>query len=117
MNKLVPKVSVGDNDPKIEGEVMQLFNVSGLSERQPDHSSADLQLNKTARKKKRTRKYQNLRKVRTGKFTEENPQMKLRRKNPTTRNITRLQLCIKLENTELSNKIYSFNIIQHHTTP
>ena len=26
MNKLVPKVSVGDNDPKIEGEVMQLFN-------------------------------------------------------------------------------------------
>ena len=39
------------------------------------------------------------------------------KKNPATRNITRLQLCIKLENTELSNKIYSYNIIQHHTTP
>ena len=79
MNKLVPKVSVGDKDPQIEGGITPLFNVSGLSQRQPDQTSADLQLNKTARRKKRTRKYQNLRKVRTGKFTEENPQMKLRK--------------------------------------
>ena len=49
-NKLVPKVSVGDKDPKIEGEI---FNVSGLSERQPDQSSADLQFNKTARRRKK----------------------------------------------------------------
>ena len=44
-------------------------------------------------------------------------QGKLLWKNHATRNITRLQLCIKLENTELRNKIYSYNIIQHHTTP
>ena len=69
MNKLVSKVSVGDKDPKIEGEIMPLFNVSGLSERQPDHSSAGLQSNKTARRKKRTwkkitQKYKNEKKVR-----------------------------------------------------
>merc|ERR1712055_1020455 len=43
--------------------------------------------------------------------------LKYQKKNPATRNITRLQLCIKLENTQLRNKIYSYNIIQHHTTP
>ena len=48
---------------------MQLFNGSGLSQRQPDHSSAALQLNKTARKKKTTwkkiaQKYKNEKKVR-----------------------------------------------------
>ena len=78
MNKLVPKVSVGDKDPKVEGEIMPLFNASGLSERQPDHSSADLQSNKTARRKKITRKYQHLRKVHSGKSAEENLQRKLR---------------------------------------
>merc|ERR1711888_571234 len=79
MKKLVQKVSVGDKDPQIEGEITPTFDASGLSQRQPDLSSAGLQSNKTARRKKRTRKYQNLRKACTGKFTEENPQMKLRR--------------------------------------
>ena len=70
MNELVPKVYLGDKDPKIEGEIMPLFNVSGLSERQPDHSSAGLQSNKTERKKKKTtwkkiaQKYKNEKKVR-----------------------------------------------------
>ena len=79
MNELVPMVSVGATDHQIEGEITPLFNVSGLSERQPDHSSADLQSNKTARRKKITRKYQHLRKVRSGKSAEENSQRKLRR--------------------------------------
>ena len=104
MNKLVPKVSVGDNDPKI-GEVMQLFNVSGLSQRQPDHSSAALQLNKTARRKKRTRKYQNLRKVRTGKFTEENPQMKLR-KEKLQDDTSRYEVITDIKELESSVAIY-----------
>ena len=69
MNELVPMVSVEDMDPQIEGEITPLFNVSGLSERQPDHSSAGLQSNKTARRKKITwkkitQKYKNEKKVR-----------------------------------------------------
>ena len=69
MNKLVPMVSVEDTDPQIEGEITPLFNVSGLLERQPDHSSADLQSNKTARRKKTTwkkiaQKYKNEKKIR-----------------------------------------------------
>ena len=70
MNELVPMVSVGATDHQIEGEITPLFNVSGLSERQPDHSSAGLQSNKTERKKKKTtwkkiaQKYKNEKKVR-----------------------------------------------------
>ena len=69
MNELVPMVSVKDTDPQIEGEITPLFNVSGLSERQPDHSSSGLQSNKTARRKKITwkkitQKYKNEKKVR-----------------------------------------------------
>ena len=62
MNELVPMVSVGATDHQIEGEITPLFNVSGLSERQPDHNSTGLQTNKTVRRKKRTRKYQNAKK-------------------------------------------------------
>ena len=64
MKKLVQKVSVGDKDPQIEGEITPTFDASGLSQRQPDLTSAGLQSNKTARRKKRTRKYQNAKKVR-----------------------------------------------------
>ena len=64
MKKLVQKVSVGDKDPQIEGGITPLFDASGLSQRQPDLTSAGLQSNKTARRKKRTRKYQNAKKVR-----------------------------------------------------
>ena len=42
MNELAPMVSVGATDHQIEGEITPLFNASGLSERQPDHSLADL---------------------------------------------------------------------------
>ena len=64
MNELAPMVSVGATDHQIEGEITPLFNASGLSERQTDRNSADLQPNKAVRRKKRTRKYQNTRKVR-----------------------------------------------------
>ena len=68
-NEFVPKVSVGDKDPQIEGGITPLFDASGLSQRQPDLTSAGLQSNKTARRKKTTwkkiaQKYKNEKKVR-----------------------------------------------------
>ena len=68
MNELVSMVSMDATDPQIEGEIMPLLNVSGLSEKQLDNSLADLEYNKTTRKKninwkKITQQYKNAKKV------------------------------------------------------